>query len=287
MWSARLDETQARIKISRRNINNLRYADDTALMAENEEELKSFLMRVKEETAKAGLKLSIQKTKIMANRREKWKQWQTFFSWTLKSLKTMTAAMKIKDGCLLLGRKAMTKLDSILKSRDTRCFQTVVLKKTLESPFNCKEIKAVNPKGNQSWIFIEKTDAEAEAPILWPSDEKSQLTGEDPDAGKDWRQEEEETIENEMVGWHHSRDMSLRKFQYMVKDREVSHAAVHGVAKSQTWLSDWTTAEEKSISHCWWSTEGEIKWRGAPGSFRRFAFPVPCHFPWSTSGFQS
>ena len=83
------------------------------------------------------------------------------------------------------------------------CFQTVVLEKTLESPLDCKEIKLVNPKGNQYWIFIGKIDAEAETPILWPPDEKSQLTGKDPNGGKDWGQEEEEMTENEMVGWHH------------------------------------------------------------------------------------
>ena len=77
---------------------------------------------------------------------------------------------------------------------------TVVLEKTLESTLGCKEIKPVNPKGNQSWIFIGKTDAEAEAPILWPPDAKSSLIGKDPDAGKDWRQEEKGTTEDEMVG---------------------------------------------------------------------------------------
>ena len=80
------------------------------------------------------------------------------------------------------------------------CFWTVVLEKTLESPLDGKEIKPVNPKGNQPWIFIGRTDAEAEAPILWPLDVKSQLIGKDPDAGKDWRQE---VKEDEMVGWHH------------------------------------------------------------------------------------
>ena len=83
------------------------------------------------------------------------------------------------------------------------CFWTVVLEKTLESPFNSKEIKAVNSKINQSWIFIGRTDAEAEAPILWPPDAKSQLIGKDPDAGKDLRQEEKRTTEDEMVGRHH------------------------------------------------------------------------------------
>ena len=82
-------------------------------------------------------------------------------------------------------------------------FWTVVLGKTLESPLDCKEIKPVNPKGNQSWIFIERTDAEAEAPILWPPVVKNWLIGKDHDAGKDWRQEEKGKTEDEMVGWHH------------------------------------------------------------------------------------
>ena len=83
------------------------------------------------------------------------------------------------------------------------CFWTVVLEKTLESPLDCKEIQLVNAKGNQSWIFIGSTDGEAEAPILWPSHAKNWLTGKDPDAGKDWRQEEKGMTENEMIGWHH------------------------------------------------------------------------------------
>ena len=82
-------------------------------------------------------------------------------------------------------------------------FWTVVLEKTLESPWDFKEIKPVHPKGNQSWTFIGRTDAEAEAPNLWPPDVKSQLIGKDPDAGKDWRQEEKGVTEDEMVGWHH------------------------------------------------------------------------------------
>ena len=82
-------------------------------------------------------------------------------------------------------------------------FETVVLEKTLESPLDCKEIKPVNPKGNQSWILIGKTDAEAEAPIFWPSDVKNWLIGKDPDAGKDWKQEEKGTIKDKMAGWHH------------------------------------------------------------------------------------
>ena len=81
------------------------------------------------------------------------------------------------------------------------CFWTIVLEKTLESPLDCKEIKPVHPKRNQPWMFIGRTDAEA--PILWPPDAKSQLIGKDPDAGKDWRQEEKGTTEDEMVGWHY------------------------------------------------------------------------------------
>ena len=121
------------------------------------------------------------------------------------------------------------------------CFWTVELEKILESPLDSKEIKLVNPKGNQSWMFIGGTDAEAEAVILWPSDVKSQPIGKDPDAGKDWGKEETGTTENEMGGWHHSMDMSLSKLQEMVKDREAWCAAVHGVVKNWTWLSNWTT----------------------------------------------
>ena len=83
------------------------------------------------------------------------------------------------------------------------CFWTVVLEKTPESPLGCKEIQPVHPKGNQSWIFIGRTDVEAEAPVLWPPDAKSCLIGKDPDAGKDWGQEVKWTAGDEMVGWHH------------------------------------------------------------------------------------
>ena len=83
------------------------------------------------------------------------------------------------------------------------CFWTVVLEKTVESLLDCKEIQPVHPKGDQSWIFIGRTDAEPEAPILWPLDVKNWLIWKDPDTGKDWRQEEKGTTEDEMVGWHH------------------------------------------------------------------------------------
>ena len=83
------------------------------------------------------------------------------------------------------------------------CFWTVVLEKTLESPLDCKEIQPVHPKRDQPWVFIGRTDVEAETPVLWPPDVKSWLMGKDPDAGKDWGQEEKGTTEDEMVGWHH------------------------------------------------------------------------------------
>ena len=83
------------------------------------------------------------------------------------------------------------------------CFWTVVLEKTLESPLDSKEIQPVHPKGNQSWVFIGGTDVEAEISILWPPESKSWLIGKDPDAGKDWGQEEKGTTENKMIGWHH------------------------------------------------------------------------------------
>ena len=136
---------------------------------------------------------------------------------------------------LLLGRKVMTNLDSIFKSRDIAskglssqgygfssshvwmweldykeswvpknwCFWTVVLERTHESPLDCKEIQPVHPKGDQSWVFTGRTDAEAETPILWPPYMKSWLTEKDPDAGKDWGQEEKGTTEDELVGRHH------------------------------------------------------------------------------------
>ena len=165
---------------------------------------------------------------------KKWKQPQFHLQSGSKFTIDSDRSHKIKR-CLLLGRKAMTNLDSILKSRDITlqtkvcvacgfcsshvCMWdldhkegwmlknwwswTVVFEKTLKSPLDCKEIQPVHPKGNQSWIFIGRTDAESWTPILWPLDVKNWLIGKDPDAGKDWRQEEKGMTEDEMVGWHH------------------------------------------------------------------------------------
>ena len=122
------------------------------------------------------------------------------------------------------------------------CFWTVVLEKTLESSLDCKEIKPVNPKGNQSWIFIGRTDGEAEIPILWPHDVKNWLTGKDLDARKDWRQEEKGMTEDEMVVWHHWLDGHEFEQAVGVGDGQGSLACCPwGVKKSDMteWLN-WT-----------------------------------------------
>ena len=163
------------------------------------------------------------------------KQWKLYF-WGLQITEDGDCSHEIKR-CLLLGRKVMSNLDSILKKQrhyfvhkgpsSQGCgfssshawiweldhkeswapknwwFWTVVLEKTLESPLDCKEIQLVYPKENQSWIYIGRTDAEAETPILWPPDAKSWLICKDPDAGKVWGQEEKGPTEDEMVGWHY------------------------------------------------------------------------------------
>ena len=214
MRNAGLEETQAGIKIAGRNVNNLRYADDTTLMAESEEELKSFLMKVKVESEKVGLKRNIQKTKIMAS--------GPITSWQIDGETVRTGAAFIflgfkitADGdcsheikrCLLLGRKLMTNLDSIFKSRDITLPTKVCLVKAMVFPvvmYGCEswtikkaERRRIDAfelwcwrrllrvpwtarKSNQSilkeissWVFTGRTDVEAETPVLWPPDEKS------------------------------------------------------------------------------------------------------------------
>ena len=195
-------------------------------------------MKVKEESEKVGLKLNIQKSnKVMTSSPiTSWQidgeQWQTFLG--VSKQKDGDCSHEIKRRWLL-ERKVMTNLDSILKSRDITLptkfhlvkalvfpvvmyeYKRWTIKKAecqridaselwcwrrLESPLDCKEIQPVHPKGDQSWVFIGRTDAETETPVLWPSDVKSWLIGKDPDAGRDWGQEKGMT-EDEMVGWHH------------------------------------------------------------------------------------
>ena len=140
------------------------------------------------------------------------------------------------------------------------CFWTVVLEKTLffflnfkifnsymcsqtwtPSPLDCKEIQPVNPKGNQSWIFISRMDAEAKTPILWPPDAKNRLIGKDPDAGKDWRQAEKVATEDEMVGWHHRLDRhEFEQAPWVGMDKEAWLAAVHGVRVRHDWAIELT-----------------------------------------------
>ena len=187
---------------------------------------------------------------------KQWKQCETLFWGAPKSLQMVTADVKLRR--LLLRIKVMTNLDSILKSRDITLPKKVHLVKamvfpvvmygceswtikqterqridafelwcwrTLESPLDCKEIQPVHPNRNQSWVFIGRTDVEAETPILWPPDAKSWLVWKDSDVGKDWRQEEKGSTEDEMVGWHHdSMDRSLSKLRELVTDREASCA---------------------------------------------------------------
>ena len=131
------------------------------------------------------------------------------------------------------------------------CFWTVVLEKTLESPLDCKEIQPVNSKGNQSWIFIGRNDAEAETPILWLPHVKSGLIGEDPDAGKDWRWEEKRTTEDKMVGWHHWLDGYDFKQALGVGDGQVSLACCSPWSRKELDTTEWLNWTFSSVMLCY------------------------------------
>jgi len=216
MWNTGVDEAQARIKIAWRN--NLRYADDTTLMAESEEELKSLLMKVKEKSEKAGLKFKKLRSRhlvpsLHTNRwgnngmsdrlyflglPNHWRQWlqpwnkKMLAPWKKSCYKPRHHIKKQRHFFADKGpsnqnygfsnsRVWMWELDYKESwAQKNWCFWTVVLKKTLESPLDRKDIKPVNSKGNQSWIFIGRTNVEAEAPTLWPPDVKSRLLRKDP-----------------------------------------------------------------------------------------------------------
>ena len=148
------------------------------------------------------------------------------------------------------------------------CFWIVVLEKMLQSPLDCKEIKSANPKGNQPWIFTGNTDAEAEAPILWPLDAKSWLTGKDSNAEKDWRQRRGQQ-RRWLDGIIYPIGMSLSKLQEIVKNRKALHAAVHGVSKSQTRVSDWTSTFIEGLAlSC-----PSLLWRGSPAGLLNCTSP--------------
>ena len=204
---------------------------------------------------------------------KQWKQWQTLFSWTPKSLWTVIADMKLKYACSLEEKQWQTR-QHIKKQRNyfakkslysqsygfstshvwmwvfdykeswaqkNWCFWTVVLKKTLESPLDCKEIQPVHSKGDQSWVFFGRNVAKAETPILWPPHAKCWLIGKVPDAGNNWAQEEKGTTEDEMAGWHHQlEEHEFEWIQELVMDKEAWSTVIHGFMKNRMRLSNWT-----------------------------------------------
>ena len=209
---------------------------------------------------------------------KEWKHWLALFFWAPKSLQMVTAAMKLKDAYSLeekydqhgqnIKKQRHYFANKGLSSQGYRfssshiwmweldykeswvlknwCVWTVVLEKTLESPLGCKEIQPVHSKGGQSWIFIGKTDAEAETPIIWPPDAKNWLIWKDADAGKDWRWEKKGMTEDEVIEWHHQ--VNGYEFELTLGIRDGRCSAVHGVTKSQTRASNWTELNEVKLN---------------------------------------
>jgi len=281
MWNGRLDEAQTGIKIAGRNINNLRYADDTILMAESKEELKNLLMKVKEESEKVGLKLSIQKMKIMAS--------DPLTSWQING-----ETMEIVTDFIFLGskiiadgdcsheikRKAMTNIDRILKSRDIILSTKVHIVKAMVFPvvmyeceswtiknaehqrFNAFELwcwrrllrvpwiarrssqsslKEINPEYSLEGLKL-KLKHQYSGHLMWRADSFERT----PMLGKiQARRRRGWQRMRRLDGFTDSMDMTLSRLQEMVKDREAWHAAVHGVAKNWTQLSHWTTTRRR------------------------------------------